>query len=91
VSSVYWPLIVIGWGLAAALFGLLLMSRAHFRFIRRYPPGSGYWESHAPGSGASFDQFVREEPIWRMGFFCMVLAPILMVAGLTWLVWVVVT
>jgi uncharacterized iron-regulated membrane protein len=81
-----------GWGLAFVLVGLLLTTRAHMRFHRRNPPGSVYWETHTPGSRASVEPFIQEEPMFRVGFFCMaILAPIFTVTGLAWLIWVIVT
>jgi hypothetical protein len=78
-----WPLLVICAGLVAPLVGAYEFVKAHDRFKREHPV------EYPQASGM---EAAREEPrMFLLPIATLFVSPALMVVGLAWLIWALVT
>lgn len=78
-----WPLVVIGVGFAVPFVGAFEFVRASDRFKRTHP------EEYPDASGRDL---ARGEPrAWLLPIGALIVGPLLLLAGLVWLIWVLVS
>ena len=78
-----WPLLVIGVGLTIPVVGSSEFGKALDRFKQKHP------EEYDDASGVDV---ARAEPrAWLLPVGALIVGPILLLVGLVWLIWVVVS
>ena len=83
VPQFIWPLLVIGLGLAAPFVGSAVFVKAYDRYKRDHPDDY----RHTGGVEAA-----RSEPrMWALPIGALVVAPALILVGVVWLIWLLVS